>query len=111
MAGRPAYNRDAAVPAVAAVTVMNPPTFAILPALWLLCISRPRTRGGPSQAKLFLNLDLPYITKRRIRPAMAINGHRNKLIGPGGGTRRLHPRGQFSVISNQANPAFLITEY
>ena len=25
-----------------------------------------------------------------VRPAMAINGYRNKPIGPGGGTRRLH---------------------
>ena len=32
-----------------------------------------------------LILDLPAA-----RPAMAINGYRNKPIGPGGGTRRLH---------------------
>ena len=27
----------------------------------------------------------------RRKPAMAINGRRNKPFGPGGGTRRLHP--------------------
>ena len=31
-----------------------------------------------------------YIRVRRRKAAMAINGHRNKPFGPGGGTRRLH---------------------
>jgi len=33
----------------------------------------------------------PLYQVRRCKPAMAINCHRNKPIGPGGGTRRLHP--------------------
>src|ERR1700693_3777170 len=31
-----------------------------------------------------------YIPRCRRKPAMAINGRRNKPFGPGGGTRRLH---------------------
>ncbi len=31
-----------------------------------------------------------YIPSAGLKPAMAINGERNKPIGPGGGTRRLH---------------------
>ena len=35
-----------------------------------------------------------YIGECRREPAMAINGRRNKPIGPGGSTRRLHQRGR-----------------
>jgi len=34
-----------------------------------------------------------YIPWCRRKPAMAINGRRNKPFGPGGGTRRLHHHG------------------
>src|SRR5690242_1116446 len=37
----------------------------------------------------FVNLAALYSRGRR-KPAMAINGRRNKPIGPGGSTRRLH---------------------
>ena len=33
----------------------------------------------------------PILKTSPARAAMAINGHRNKSFGPGGGTRRLHP--------------------
>ncbi len=33
----------------------------------------------------------PIFRALSARAAMAINGHRNKSFGPGGGTRRLHP--------------------
>src|SRR5262245_25128260 len=34
-------------------------------------------------------------------PAMAINGYRNKPIGPGGGTRRLHHKLRLSRLPGQ----------
>ena len=43
---------------------------------------------------LFLSIFRAYIARCRRKPAMAINGRRNKPIGPGGGTRRLHQRGR-----------------
>ena len=44
---------------------------------------------GKSPALFSLSLR-PYIPRCRGNPAMAINGCRNKPIGPGGSTRRLH---------------------
>src|SRR5262249_5717935 len=40
-------------------------------------------------ASFFVNHRSLYWVRRR-KPAMAINGRRNKPIGPGGSTRRLH---------------------
>src|SRR5437660_8914190 len=42
------------------------------------------------QRAFFVNHS-PLYWERRRKPAMAINGRRNKPFGPGGGTRRLHP--------------------
>jgi hypothetical protein len=42
---------------------------------------------------LFSSTLCAYIEKCRREPAMAINGRRNKPIGPGGSTRRLHHQG------------------
>ena len=51
-------------------------------------------RGGIKKAgaarSFFVNLPGLYSGCRR-KPAMAINGRRNKPFGPGGSTRRLHP--------------------
>ena len=44
---------------------------------------------GPIDRSFFGNLQRLY-SLRRGNPAMAINGRRNKPIGPGGSTRRLH---------------------
>ena len=49
-----------------------------------------RSGRGPRTGELFFHADLAYISGCRIRPTMAINGRRNKPIGPGGSTRRLH---------------------
>src|SRR6266705_3546513 len=53
----------------------------------------PPSPGPPRQVPLarsfFVNLAPLYSGGRR-KPAMAINGRRNKPIGPGGSTRRLH---------------------
>jgi hypothetical protein len=57
--------------------------------------ARCRDRGlwaGPCQGSFFVNLPRLYSWRRR-KPDMAINGRRNKPIGPGGSTRRLHHRG------------------
>ena len=43
-----------------------------------------------NHANPFISNPLSLYMKGRIRPAMAINGRRNKPFGPGGGTRRLH---------------------
>src|SRR5271155_2687930 len=45
-------------------------------------------------AALFLATFYAYIPSCRRKPAMAINGRRNKPFGPGGSTRRLHQRGR-----------------
>ena len=42
---------------------------------------------------LFSSTFAPYIESCRRKPAMAINGRRNKPFGPGGSTRRLHQSG------------------
>jgi len=49
----------------------------------------PPVAGGASHA-LFSSTFRAYISSCRRKPAMAINGRRNKPIGPGGSTRRLH---------------------
>ena len=49
---------------------------------------------------LFLTTICAYIRGCRRKPAMAINGRRNKPFGPGGSTRRLH-QFQESVIRGQ----------
>src|ERR1700683_889132 len=46
------------------------------------------TRNG-LRGSFFRNLLRLYSSRRR-KPAMAINGRRNKPFGPGGSTRRLH---------------------
>src|SRR5271156_614998 len=45
-------------------------------------------------AALLLATFWAYIPWCRRKPAMAINGRRNKPFGPGGSTRRLHQRGR-----------------
>jgi hypothetical protein len=45
----------------------------------------------PSQALFPRRPTRPILVASPARAAMAINGHRNKSFGPGGGTRRLHP--------------------
>src|SRR6185295_5489383 len=94
---RPAVqDGHSAVPA-AAETLMKPPIllnpFSTMAALHQLFSNAARSRA----TEAFLNPASPYIINCRIRPAMAINGHRNKLIGPGGSTRRLHPRDQVAA--------------
>ena len=65
------------------------------------CTSGPRARascGTPVDpwsyqqtcGGTFFSRRVRLYSSGRIRPAMAINGRRNKPIGPGGGTRRLH---------------------
>src|SRR6266436_1759001 len=44
----------------------------------------------PSFLALFSSTFCAYIHGCRRKPAIAINGRRNKPIGPGGSTRRLH---------------------
>src|SRR4051812_45486550 len=52
----------------------------------------PLARPGMTETALFSSTFLAYITPAVPQgPAMAINGRRNKPIGPGGSTRRLHP--------------------
>src|SRR5262249_51582373 len=51
--------------------------------------SRPAVGPAPALSRSAV---CAYIGNRRREPAMAINGRRNKPIGPGGSTRRLHPR-------------------
>src|SRR5262245_54663240 len=58
----------------------------------------PQARGAPPAPRLalpalFSPARKAYIEWCRREPAMAINGRRNKPIGPGGGTRRLHHQG------------------
>ena len=49
-------------------------------------------RDDKSAPALFSSTFAAYITPAVPQgPAMAINGRRNKPIGPGGSTRRLHP--------------------
>ncbi len=48
-----------------------------------------RSELGRCLRSFFVNLPRLY-SNRRGNPAMAINGRRNKPIGPGGSTRRLH---------------------
>jgi len=50
---------------------------------------QPTRRLEHRKRSLFVNLSRLYWGCRR-KPAMAINGRRNKPIGPGGSTRRLH---------------------
>jgi hypothetical protein len=50
-----------------------------------------RIAPNPQQIRgLFSSTNAAYIERCRGNPAMAINGRRNKPIGPGGSTRRLH---------------------
>ena len=67
----------------------------------------------PCQASFFVNLPRLYSWCRR-KPDMAINGRRNKPIGPGGSTRRLHHpgvSGQKPVIGRGASDGWpLITD-
>src|ERR1700691_241538 len=49
------------------------------------CLTRAAERPFPP------GLPFPILRLLSARAAMAINGHRNKSFGPGGGTRRLHP--------------------
>src|SRR5262245_59460098 len=59
------------------------------------CRRPPAPARGPSTDvyALFLSTSAAYIDDCRRKPAMAINGRRNKPIGPGGSTRRLHQFG------------------
>ncbi len=52
--------------------------------------------GALSRCSFFVNFLGLYSSGRR-KPAMAINGRRNKPIGPGGSTRRLHQRGRTRI--------------
>ena len=52
-----------------------------------------RLSGASAETRVahpFIRLRPRLYYECRIRPAMAINGRRNKPFGPGGGTRRLH---------------------
>ena len=52
----------------------------------------PRLAGGAIRTCPFhTQPEAPIFQAPPARVAMAINGHRNKSFGPGGGTRRLHP--------------------
>jgi len=55
-----------------------------------LCPPAWTARGRGSSHALFSSTFRAYISICRRKPAMAINGRRNKPIGPGGSTRRLH---------------------
>ena len=57
-------------------------------------------RGCPPHGWSFFDNHLRLYSDCRRKPAMAINGRRNKPFGPGGSTRRLH-QFQESVISGQ----------
>src|SRR5215213_5529482 len=48
------------------------------------------SRNDGGGAPFLLNPRAPILPLPAARPAMAINGRRNKPIGPGGSTRRLH---------------------
>jgi len=50
----------------------------------------PARAARPPFYALFSATFRAYIENCRREPAMAINGRRNKPIGPGGSTRRLH---------------------
>ena len=71
--------RPCALPATAGGRAPSPPP-------------RPGIVGWRCQASFFVNLPRLYSWCRR-KPDMAINGRRNKPIGPGGSTRRLHHQG------------------
>src|ERR1041384_4162423 len=62
--------------------------------------------GGYRGINLFFARIGAYIQFCRRESTMAINGLRNKPFGPGGGTRRLHPRDQGTEIRSR----FLITD-
>ena len=53
----------------------------------------PGQHCGRRSHALFSPTLCAYIEKCRRESAMAINGRRNKPIGPGGSTRRLHHQG------------------
>lgn len=65
----------------------------------LRCRAAAGTRDG-SPGPFFSAREPLYWGCRR-KPAMAINGRRNKPIGPGGSTRRLHPCGSVSPARRQ----------
>jgi hypothetical protein len=54
-------------------------------------IAATRTTGVPAPAGTFIVVRPRLYSWCRRKPAMAINGRRNKPFGPGGSTRRLHP--------------------
>ena len=63
---------------------LNAPARLALGAKSARLVHRPAPRPLQNRAQ-------PLYWVRRRKAATAINGHRNKSFGPGGGTRRLHP--------------------
>src|ERR1700676_1085691 len=66
-------------------TPVCPPEMSFIGPIWVLF------------AALFSATFCAYIPWCRRKPAMAINGRRNKPFGPGGSTRRLHQRGRTRI--------------